>query len=159
MLDARVCHLKDQLVTAKVYLSFSATWNNPHFMRELWLHIKEVLRATGDATKDSEIEKISLFVGYPYFSMFIGSQAFDQMAWRFSLFFFIFSTFFCYCILHLLCSNFSTYEKLKTMEQTLVKGKQIQDDCAAVLGSYVQCFIWQKSNSELTKSRPYFLCI
>lgn len=90
LLDARVCHLKDKLVRAKVYLSFSATRNNPHFMRKLWLLMKEVLRTIGDATKDSEIEKISFFVGYPYFSMFRGSQAFDEMAWRFSLFFFIF---------------------------------------------------------------------
>lgn len=33
----------------------------------------------------------------------------------------------------LLCFEFSAYDKLKGMEQTLAKGKQIQDDCAAVV--------------------------
>ncbi|KAK6154579.1 hypothetical protein DH2020_008827 [Rehmannia glutinosa] len=82
--DARVHQLKDQLIQAKVYLSLSATRNNPHFIRELRLRIKEVLRALGEATKDSELPR-------------------------------------------------NANDKLKAMEQTLLKGKQIQDDCAAVV--------------------------
>lgn len=82
--DSRVRQLKDQLIRGKVYLSLSATRNNPHFIRELRLRMKEVQRALGDATKDSELPR-------------------------------------------------NAYDKLKAMEQTLAKGKQIQDDCAAVV--------------------------
>ncbi|PON78235.1 Galacturonosyltransferase [Trema orientale] len=82
--DARVRHLKDQLVRARVYLSLPATRNNPHFTRELRLRMKEVQRALGDASRDSELGR-------------------------------------------------NAYDKLKAMEQTLTKGKQIQDDCAAAV--------------------------
>ncbi|XP_057464019.1 probable galacturonosyltransferase 4 [Actinidia eriantha] len=57
--DARVRQLKDQLIRGRVYLSLSATRNNPHFMRELRLRMKEVQRALGYATKDSELPKNS----------------------------------------------------------------------------------------------------
>lgn len=53
--DARVRHLKDQLIRGRVYLSLAATRNNPHFIRELRLRMKEVQRALGDSTKDSEL--------------------------------------------------------------------------------------------------------
>jgi alpha-1,4-galacturonosyltransferase len=82
--DARVRHLRDQLIRGRVYLSLAATRNNPHFIRELRLKMKEVQRVVGDSTNDSELPK-------------------------------------------------NAYEKLKQMEQTLVKGKQIQDDCAIVV--------------------------
>ncbi|XP_062088015.1 probable galacturonosyltransferase 4 [Humulus lupulus] len=82
--DARVRHLKDQLVRARVYLSLPATKNNPHFTRELRLRVKEVQRVLGDASKDSELGK-------------------------------------------------NSYDKLKAMEQTLTKGRQIQDDCASAV--------------------------
>lgn len=55
--DAQVLQLKDQLIRAKVYLSLAATKNNPHFIRELRLRIKEVQRIVGAATKDSELPK------------------------------------------------------------------------------------------------------
>lgn len=55
--DARVRQLKDQLIRAKVYLSLPATRNNPHFTRELRLRVKEVQRAVGDATKDSDLPR------------------------------------------------------------------------------------------------------
>ncbi|KAL6990588.1 polygalacturonate 4-alpha-galacturonosyltransferase [Sarracenia purpurea var. burkii] len=84
MLDSRVRHLKDQLIRAKVFLSLAVTRNNPHFIRELRLRIKEVQRAVGDATKDTELPR-------------------------------------------------NSYEKMRAMEQTLAKGKQIQDDCTAVV--------------------------
>lgn len=82
--DARVRHLKDQLIRGRVYLSLAATRNNAHFIRELRLRMKEVQRVLGDATKDFELPR-------------------------------------------------NAYEKLKAMEQTLAKGKQIQDDCTAVV--------------------------
>lgn len=55
--DARVRQLKDQLVRAKVYLSLPGIRNNPHFTRELRLRVKEVQRAVGDATKDSDLPR------------------------------------------------------------------------------------------------------
>ncbi|KAI3698240.1 hypothetical protein L6452_31353 [Arctium lappa] len=82
--DARVRQMKDQLIRARVYLSLSATRTNAHFIRELRLHMKEVQKALGDATKDSDLHK-------------------------------------------------NAFDKLRAMEQTLAKGKQIQDDCTAVV--------------------------
>lgn len=82
--DILVRQLKDQLIRARVYLSLSALKNNPHFIRELRLRMKEVQRALGDATKDSELPRNALM-------------------------------------------------KLKSMEETLAKGRQIQDDCSAVV--------------------------
>ncbi|GMP92584.1 hypothetical protein CsSME_00042745 [Camellia sinensis var. sinensis] len=82
--DARVRHLKDQLIQGRVYLSLTATRNNPHFIRELWLRMKEAQRSLGEAIKDSELPRNSV-------------------------------------------------EKLKALEQTLAKGKQIQDDCTAMV--------------------------
>lgn len=55
--DALVRQLKDQLIRAKLYLSLSGTRNNPQFIRELRLRMKEVQRALGDATKDSELPR------------------------------------------------------------------------------------------------------
>ncbi|CAL5343177.1 unnamed protein product [Camellia sinensis] len=81
--DARVRHLKDQLIQGRVYLSLTATRNNPHFIRELRLQMKEAQRSLGEAIKDSELPRNSV-------------------------------------------------EKLKALEQTLAKGKQIQDDCTAM---------------------------
>lgn len=57
MPDAKVKHLKDQLIRAKVYLSLPAAKANAHFVRELRLRIKEVQRALGDASKDSDLPK------------------------------------------------------------------------------------------------------
>lgn len=55
--DARIRQLKDQLIQARLYLTLSATRNNPHFVRDLRLRMKEVLRVLGDATKDSELPR------------------------------------------------------------------------------------------------------
>lgn len=82
--DARVRHLKDQLIRAKIYLSLTSTRNNPHYVRELRLRMKDVQRVLGDSTKDSELPR-------------------------------------------------SAVEKMKAMEETLVKGRQMQDDCSAVV--------------------------
>nr|DAD24348.1 TPA_asm: hypothetical protein HUJ06_025812 [Nelumbo nucifera] len=84
MPDVRVRQLKDQLIRARVYLGLSATRNNPDFIKELRLRMKEIQRALGDATKDSQLSR-------------------------------------------------NAYDKLKAMEQVLAKGKQIQDDCAAIV--------------------------
>ncbi|KAK4439499.1 putative galacturonosyltransferase 4 [Sesamum alatum] len=82
--DAHIRQLKDQLIRARIYLSLSATRNNPHFIKELRLRMKEILRTLGESTKDSELPR-------------------------------------------------NAVEKLKAMEQTLLRGKQIQDDCATVV--------------------------
>ncbi|KMT04347.1 hypothetical protein BVRB_8g184210 [Beta vulgaris subsp. vulgaris] len=84
MSNTQVRLLKDQLIRAKVYLSLTATRNNAHFIRELRQRIKEVQRALGDATKDSELPR-------------------------------------------------NVHEKMRAMDQALAKGKQIQDDCAAMV--------------------------
>ncbi|GMH15746.1 hypothetical protein Nepgr_017587 [Nepenthes gracilis] len=84
MPNAQIRYMKDQLIRAKVYLSLTATRNNAHFVRELRQRVKEVQRAIGDATKDTEMPR-------------------------------------------------NAYEKLKAMDQTLAKGKQIQDDCASMV--------------------------
>ncbi|KAI4296091.1 hypothetical protein L6164_036079 [Bauhinia variegata] len=55
--DFLVRQLKDQLIRAKVYLSFPAVKNNPHLTRELRTRVKEVQRTLGDASKDSELPR------------------------------------------------------------------------------------------------------
>ncbi|XP_020083211.1 probable galacturonosyltransferase 4 [Ananas comosus] len=80
--DVRVRQLKDQLVKAKVYLGLCRS--NTNFVRELQARIRDVERALGDATKDSELHK-------------------------------------------------NSREKLRAMEETLAKGKQIQENCSAVI--------------------------
>ncbi|KAL8267987.1 hypothetical protein R6Q59_001785 [Mikania micrantha] len=82
--DFRVRYLKDQLIRARLYLSFSATRNNAHFIRELRLRMKEVQKALGDATTDADLPK-------------------------------------------------NAYDKLKAMDQTLIKGKHLQNDCTAIV--------------------------
>ncbi|OVA12332.1 Glycosyl transferase [Macleaya cordata] len=57
MPDGHVRYLKDQLIRAKVYLGLGTTRNNPHFVRVLRVRIREVQRALGDATKDSELPR------------------------------------------------------------------------------------------------------
>lgn len=57
MSDARVRHLKDQLIRAKVYLGMGPIRSNSQFVRELRLRMKEIQRALGDATKDSDLPK------------------------------------------------------------------------------------------------------
>lgn len=57
MADTQVRHLKDQLIRSRVYLSLAATRNNPHFVRELRIRMKEIQRVLGDATKDSDLPR------------------------------------------------------------------------------------------------------
>ncbi|GAB2224759.1 hypothetical protein Droror1_Dr00005529 [Drosera rotundifolia] len=84
MPNARVRYMKDQLIRAKVYLSLTATRNNPHFIREVRQRVKELQRSLGDATNDSELPR-------------------------------------------------SANERMKAMDETLAKGKQIQDDCSVMV--------------------------
>ncbi|KAL0919459.1 hypothetical protein M5K25_011554 [Dendrobium thyrsiflorum] len=82
--DAIVRQLKDQLIQARVYQGLASIRSNPHLIRELRVRIREVQRALGEATKDSELSK-------------------------------------------------NAYEKSRALEQVLVKGRQIQDDCSAIV--------------------------
>ncbi|KAG0475277.1 hypothetical protein HPP92_014963 [Vanilla planifolia] len=82
--DARVRQLKDELIKARVFQGLTSTKSNPHFVRELRTRIREVQRALGDATKDSELSK-------------------------------------------------NAYEKLRALEQTLAKGRLIQDECSSIV--------------------------
>lgn len=84
MPNARVHYMKDQLIRAKVYLSLTATRNNPHFVREVRQRVKELQRSLGVATNDSELPR-------------------------------------------------SANERMKAMDETLAKGKQIQDDCSVMV--------------------------
>lgn len=76
--DARVRHLKDQLIRAKVYLGLSATRNNPHFIKELRLRMKETQRALGGASKDSELPR-----KYVSLSLSTGMSSNDFLSRRF----------------------------------------------------------------------------
>lgn len=55
--DALVRQLKDQLIRARVYQGLPSTRTNPHLVRELRVRVREVQRALGEATKDSELAK------------------------------------------------------------------------------------------------------
>ncbi|KAK8517208.1 hypothetical protein V6N13_092494 [Hibiscus sabdariffa] len=58
--DVQVRRLKDQLIRAKVYLSLPSIKNNPQVTRELRQRVKEVTRALGDATKDTDLPKMAV---------------------------------------------------------------------------------------------------
>ncbi|XP_010942525.1 probable galacturonosyltransferase 4 isoform X2 [Elaeis guineensis] len=108
MSDARVRHLRDQLIRAKVFLGLGATRTNPHYIRELRLRIREVQRTLGDATKDSDLPR-------------------------------------------------NANDKLKAMEQTLAKGKQIQDDCAAVIKKLRAMLHSTEEQLRVNKKQEVFL--
>ncbi|XP_031491288.1 probable galacturonosyltransferase 4 [Nymphaea colorata] len=57
MPDANVRHMKDQLIRARVYESFGSVWTDHNFIRELRTRVKEIQRALGDATKDSDLPR------------------------------------------------------------------------------------------------------
>ncbi|GMH02374.1 hypothetical protein Nepgr_004213 [Nepenthes gracilis] len=58
--DEKVKKMKDQLVRAKVYLSFSVPTSNSHLVKELKQRIKELERALGEAKKDSSLSRRAL---------------------------------------------------------------------------------------------------
>ncbi|XP_058112996.1 probable galacturonosyltransferase 4 [Magnolia sinica] len=106
--DARVRQLKDQLIRGKVFLGLGPIRNNPQFVKELRLRMKEVTKALGGASKDSELQKNAL-------------------------------------------------EKLTAMEQTLAKGKQIQDDCSAVVKKLRATLNKAEEQLRLQKKQTLFL--
>ncbi|PIN14096.1 Polygalacturonate 4-alpha-galacturonosyltransferase [Handroanthus impetiginosus] len=106
--DARIWQLRNQLIQGKVYLSLSATRNNPHFIRELRLRMKEVQRALGDASKDSELPR-------------------------------------------------DAFETLKAMEETLLKGKQIEDDGAAAVKKFRAMLRSSEKQLRVRKKQTSFL--
>lgn len=57
VLDEKLKEMKDQLIRAGAYLNFAAPDNNSHLMKELRIRIKELERAIGEATKDSDLSK------------------------------------------------------------------------------------------------------
>ncbi|KAK9282183.1 hypothetical protein L1049_005095 [Liquidambar formosana] len=58
--DEKVKEMKDQVVRAKAYLNFAPPSSNSHLVKELKLRIKEVERALGEATKDSDLSRSAL---------------------------------------------------------------------------------------------------
>ncbi|OWM63074.1 probable galacturonosyltransferase 6 isoform X2 [Punica granatum] len=55
--DKKVKEMKDQLVRAKAYLNFAPPGSNSHFVKELKLRIKELERAMGDPSKDTNLSR------------------------------------------------------------------------------------------------------
>uniref|UniRef100_A0A5B6Z711 Putative galacturonosyltransferase 6 isoform X1 n=1 Tax=Davidia involucrata TaxID=16924 RepID=A0A5B6Z711_DAVIN len=60
LIDEKVKQMKDQVIRAKAYLNFAPPNSNSQLVRELRLRIKEVERALGESTKDSDLPKIAL---------------------------------------------------------------------------------------------------
>ncbi|XP_068635568.1 probable galacturonosyltransferase 6 [Aristolochia californica] len=58
--DEKLREMKDQVILAKTYLAFAPPNSNSHLVKELKLRIKEVERAIGDTTKDSDLHRGAL---------------------------------------------------------------------------------------------------
>lgn len=58
--DAKIKEIKDQVIRAKAYLNFAPPNSNSHLVKELKLRIKELERAVGAATKDSDLSRSAL---------------------------------------------------------------------------------------------------
>ncbi|KAL5863907.1 hypothetical protein ACOSQ3_001421 [Xanthoceras sorbifolium] len=58
--DEKVKEMKDQILRAKAYLNFAPPDSKSHLVRELKQRIKEVEKAVGAATKDSDLSKSAL---------------------------------------------------------------------------------------------------
>ncbi|CAN4113189.1 unnamed protein product [Withania somnifera] len=56
-LDERVKEIKDQLIRARAFLNFIPAGSNSNFMKEIKLRIKELERAAGEASKDSDLSR------------------------------------------------------------------------------------------------------
>lgn len=57
IVDEKVKAMKDQVISARVYLSLAPPGSTSHMVKELRLRIKELERAMGEATKDSELSR------------------------------------------------------------------------------------------------------
>ncbi|KAH9729534.1 putative galacturonosyltransferase 6 [Citrus sinensis] len=55
--DEKIKEMKDQVIRAQAYLNFAPPGSNSHLVKELKLRIKEVERAVGAATKDSDLSR------------------------------------------------------------------------------------------------------
>ncbi|KVH94337.1 hypothetical protein Ccrd_003601 [Cynara cardunculus var. scolymus] len=60
VIDKKIKEMKDQLIRAKAYLSFAIPASNAHLIKELRLRIKELERAMGEVSKDSDLSKRAL---------------------------------------------------------------------------------------------------
>jgi len=49
--------IKDQIIRARAYLGFAPPNSNSHLVKELKLRIREMERAVGEATKDSDLSR------------------------------------------------------------------------------------------------------
>ncbi|KAG4396322.1 hypothetical protein GLYMA_19G161500v4 [Glycine max] len=58
--NQKVLEIKDQIIRARAYLGFAPPGSNSHLMKELKLRIKEMERAVGEATKDSDLSRSAL---------------------------------------------------------------------------------------------------
>lgn len=56
-LDERVKEIKDQLIRAKAFLNFAPAGSNSNFVKEIKLRIKDLERATGEVSKDSDLSR------------------------------------------------------------------------------------------------------
>lgn len=62
VMDVKIKEMKDQLIRAKTYLNFAMPAGNAHLIKELRLRIKELERAMGDVSKDSELSRRLLLI-------------------------------------------------------------------------------------------------
>ncbi|XP_027919919.1 probable galacturonosyltransferase 6 isoform X1 [Vigna unguiculata] len=60
VLNHKVLEIKDQIIRARAYLGFASPGSTSRLMKELKLRIKEMERALGTATKDSDLSRSAL---------------------------------------------------------------------------------------------------
>ncbi|CAJ1902542.1 unnamed protein product [Sphenostylis stenocarpa] len=58
--NQKVWEIKDQIIRARAYLGFASPGRSSHLVKELKLRIKEMERAVGEATKDSDLSRSAL---------------------------------------------------------------------------------------------------
>ncbi|KAL6338573.1 hypothetical protein AAG906_021288 [Vitis piasezkii] len=58
--DEKIKQIRDQVIRAKAYLNLAPPSSNSHLVKELRLRIKELERAVGEATKDSDLSRSAL---------------------------------------------------------------------------------------------------
>lgn len=56
-LDEKVKEMKDKVIRAKAYLSFAPPDSTSHFVKEIKLRIKDLERAAGEVSKDSDLSR------------------------------------------------------------------------------------------------------
>ncbi|KAK1264272.1 putative galacturonosyltransferase 6 [Acorus gramineus] len=58
--DVKIREMKDDLITARAYLSFAPPKSNSHLVKELKMRIKEIDRVVGLTNKDSKLSQIAM---------------------------------------------------------------------------------------------------